>query len=481
MELKFKITSRLVDWTDGYGKTIYSGSEKVDKIMATFDTEWNDFTKKVVISKNGEDAHFLDLNSSGEAEIKGGVFERPGLYLIGFVGEKSDGSRITSSLFRYRVGTGPDPETMVDGTKLKSLMEQLNEILENGGGSGGGGTAGADGGYYLPSISSSGVLSFTASKSGMPTVASANVQGPDGNGISTVDQYWARGTTSTPPAKSAFGAYVAPNSSYRYLFSYLKITYTDSTTWESNIWTACVYGEKGEKGEDGSSGGSGAEISSITQYYLRTSSASGVTTSTSGWSTTPGTLSTGQWLWTYFKITMSDSSVVNSTPICIGNYNARMSAVSLYQLGSSSTTSPSTSASGWTNSNVEPTSSAPYVYGHLRFTFYPTGSSTSHIIYSNVFRLKTYQASSGSSGSSDLGMIIELNECLQPKNYTGQEILAYIQDGKMPMIYTDDGYMQVVIAEPTTLGGHDAIKLRYYSPSGCSLPTWDQLTVRTDA
>lgn len=45
---------------------------------------------------------------------------------------------------------------------------------------GGGGGTGEDGGYYTPSVSEEGVLSWTASKPSMPAVPSANVQGPAG-------------------------------------------------------------------------------------------------------------------------------------------------------------------------------------------------------------------------------------------------------------------------------------------------------------
>lgn len=57
-----------------------------------------------------------------------------------------------------------------DAVARKKIKE-----LEDRVGSGGGGGGGADGGYYKPSVNSSGVLSWTASKSGMPSVASTNI------------------------------------------------------------------------------------------------------------------------------------------------------------------------------------------------------------------------------------------------------------------------------------------------------------------
>ena len=42
------------------------------------------------------------------------------------------------------------------------------------------GSAGEDGGYYQPTVSESGELTWTASKEGMPAVASSNIMGPQG-------------------------------------------------------------------------------------------------------------------------------------------------------------------------------------------------------------------------------------------------------------------------------------------------------------
>lgn len=50
------------------------------------------------------------------------------------------------------------------------------------------GSAGEDGGYYQPSVSASGELTWTASKAGMPAVAGANIMGPAGPKGDTGDQ-----------------------------------------------------------------------------------------------------------------------------------------------------------------------------------------------------------------------------------------------------------------------------------------------------
>ena len=68
------------------------------------------------------------------------------------------------------------------------------------GGEGGGGT-GEDGGYYKPSVSSGGVLSWQPSKSGMPSVPSSNIKGPQGERGATGPQ----GPQGNPGATGATG------------------------------------------------------------------------------------------------------------------------------------------------------------------------------------------------------------------------------------------------------------------------------------
>ena len=65
----------------------------------------------------------------------------------------------------------------------------------------------------------------------------------------------------------------------------------------------------------------GIGISSITEYYLATASSSGVTTSTSGWTTTVQTVTaTKKYLWNYEVVTYTDGSTTTTTPVIIGTY-----------------------------------------------------------------------------------------------------------------------------------------------------------------
>lgn len=66
------------------------------------------------------------------------------------------------------------------------------------GGAGEPGPAGADGGYYTPSVDSSGNLTWAASKEGMPSVASTNIRGPAGTDGTN-------GANGAPGAAAGFG------------------------------------------------------------------------------------------------------------------------------------------------------------------------------------------------------------------------------------------------------------------------------------
>lgn len=91
--------------------------------------------------------------------------------------------------------------------KPETHMEMYLNAIAEGSGGGGGGGSGEDGGYYTPSVSEAGVLSWTASKSGMPSVADANVKGPQGATGATGPQgnpgtNGTDGTTFTPAVSS---------------------------------------------------------------------------------------------------------------------------------------------------------------------------------------------------------------------------------------------------------------------------------------
>lgn len=73
------------------------------------------------------------------------------------------------------------------------------------------------------------------------------------------------------------------------------------------------------KGEDGTDGQDGVGISRITKYYLASERSAGITVNTYGWSTSMQEMTAEKkYLWSYDKITYTNSTSVDTTPIIIG-------------------------------------------------------------------------------------------------------------------------------------------------------------------
>ena len=129
--------------------------------------------------------------------------------------------------------------------------------------------------------------------------------------------------------------------------------WVDITASYLNLFTATkrFNVEKIKGGTNGKDGETGKGIKSVTNHYLATSSSSGVTTSTSGWTTTIQTITASKkYLWNYETITYTDNSTTNTTPCIIGTYgekgangddgNGIASITEHYAVSSSNTTAP---------------------------------------------------------------------------------------------------------------------------------------------
>lgn len=78
-------------------------------------------------------------------------------------------------------------------------------------------------------------------------------------------------------------------------------------------------GEPGAQGPQGETGADGVGIKSITHYYLATTADSGVTTSTSGWTTAvQSIMASKRYLWSYQTVTYTNDYVTKTTPFVIG-------------------------------------------------------------------------------------------------------------------------------------------------------------------
>lgn len=80
-------------------------------------------------------------------------------------------------------------------------------------------------------------------------------------------------------------------------------------------------GPQGATGATGPQGATGNGIKSITNYYLATASGSGVSASTSGWTTTVQAITVSKkYLWNYEVVTYTNGSTYKSAPCIIGVY-----------------------------------------------------------------------------------------------------------------------------------------------------------------
>ena len=141
--------------------------------------------------------------------------------------------------------------------------------------------------------------------------------GAAGNGISSITEYYLVTSASSGVTTSTSGWSTTPGTTTttnKYLWNYRKITYTNGTS--TNTTPAII-------STHGATGAAGNGINSITQYYLASASASGVTVETEGWSTTPqSTTTTNKYLWNYAKIAYTNGTSTNTTPAIIGTHGA---------------------------------------------------------------------------------------------------------------------------------------------------------------
>lgn len=161
-------------------------------------------------------------------------------------------------------------------------------------------------------------FSFAVAKTG--ATGAKGDTGATGKGISKVETFYLTTSASSGVTTSTPGWSTTPtatDTTKKYIWSYQKTTFTDNST--SSSTPAIV----GTHGTTGNTGATGKGISKVETYYLTTSASSGVTTSTSGWSTTPtATDTTKKYIWSYQKTTYTDNSTSSSTPAIVGTHGA---------------------------------------------------------------------------------------------------------------------------------------------------------------
>ena len=261
-----------------------SGSVNVYQCEFQFDDAWDGLTKTVTF-QSGLIAKSVQLGATPECTIPWEVLQQPNrLLMIGVCGMQGEDTVLPTIWVKAgnikpgaEIGDDTNPPTpsiyqqilaeIGDLTELNtedksSLVAAINEIYANGGtGGGGSGTPGEDGGYYAPSVSPDGELTWTASKPDMPSIPAANIKGPAG----------ADGKDGVPGAEGPQGPQGEPGQDGAPGKD--GTTFTPSVDDEGNLsWTndgglanpATVnikgpQGEPGQKGDTGEQGPPGAD------------------------------------------------------------------------------------------------------------------------------------------------------------------------------------------------------------------------------
>lgn len=221
--------------------------------------------------------------------------------------------------------------------------------------------------------------------------------GTSGRGIKTITEYYliSSAKTGITTASSGWSTSVPTmTATNKYLWNYEKFTFTDNTTATTTPKIIGIYGDKGTtgatgpqgpqgntgatgpqgpqgatgpKGPQGATGATGPQgatgngIKSITNYYLATASGSGVSASTSGWTTTVQAITASKkYLWNYEVVTYTNGSTYQSAPCIIGVYGDKGATGATGATGPSgiivSSTAPSNPKVGqlWQTASGEP-------------------------------------------------------------------------------------------------------------------------------
>ena len=148
-------------------------------------------------------------------------------------------------------------------------------------------------------------------------------KGDIGTSVSNITEYYLATSASSgvTTATSGWGTTLQPmNTTNKYLWNYEKINFSDGSSQDTIPVIIGVHGNTGGQGPQGPQGEVGRSITGITEHYLISASASGVTRSTSGWSTTmKPTTETLKYLWNYETITWNKAPLTTYVePIIIG-------------------------------------------------------------------------------------------------------------------------------------------------------------------
>ena len=227
-------------------------------------------------------------------------------------------------------------------------------------------------------------------------------KGGTGVGVSSVDVWYYQSTSATALSGGSWSTTAPTWSDGKYVWTKTITTYTNSTTDETTA--VCITGQKGS---------TGVGIKSVTEYYLATSSSSGVTTSTTGWTTTIQTITVDKkYLWNYEVITYTDNTTSTTTPIIIGVFGSTgkgIKSVTEYYLATTSSSGVTTATTGWSTTMQSLTATNKYLWNYELITYTDNTTATIDPVIIGVYGDKGDQGNQGPQGK-DAYTVILTNE-----------------------------------------------------------------------
>lgn len=262
--------------------------------------------------------------------------------------------------------------------------------------------------------------------------------GQDGRGVRSTSVTYQSSSSGTTIPTGVWSSSIPSVSAGKYLWTRTVIEYTDDTS--STLYSVSKMGGNGTDGKG---------IKSITEYYLASASSSGVTTSTSGWTTKIQTITTSKkYLWNYEVTRYTDDTSTTTSPCIIGVYGDKgatgngIQSITNYYLATASGSDVTTDTSGWTTT-VQTISAAKKYLWNYEVVTYTNGNQSEtapHIIGVYGDRGKPgkdgHDGEDGVDGTDGISMILS-NEAIalpcdiegNPLYYSPATGTAYVYKG----------------------------------------------------
>ena len=314
---------------------------------------------------------YLHIAYANSADGKTGFSTTDGTNKL-YIGQYTDYTQADSTdpkkyaWSRFQGVQGPQGTQGIPGTNgTNGKTSYLHIKYSNDGGKTFTGNSGEDVGTYIGTCvdynqsdpASVGSYKWAKIKGEQGATGPQGPAGSSGRGIKTITEYYLISSTKTGITTELSGwstSIPTMTATNKYLWNYEKFTFTDNTTATTTPKIIGIYGDKGAtgatgpqgpqgnagatgpqgpqgvtgpKGPQGATGATGPQgatgngIKSITNYYLATASGSGVSASTSGWTTTVQAITASKkYLWNYEVVTYTNGSTYQSAPCIIGVY-----------------------------------------------------------------------------------------------------------------------------------------------------------------